>query len=273
MVDKVQNKEELRSRKGTPYSTILLLGINSPGDGKGGIFFWNDTSTSTDDNQNFFKVTSVTTGRWHRASSGVTGATEINEIVTLITNNQTFTNDVVNTTIQNVFNDNRVVTSALNELNVEIQDINGKTLFFAFKPNEIPQIEEEIQEILQETPTIETISCELPSSVEVLGNLIPFVNTTETYTLNITEGIDYTIVWTIKGGVILGDIKASSVEVEWGNDISLSGIHVGISCVVNEVFDAIYDFNFFVLQKEEGIITNPISELNITNVTGSSSCQ
>lgn len=46
--------------------TVKVLGYYTPGDGGGGIFYWDTASTETDDNGSIIKVTSIATGRWKR---------------------------------------------------------------------------------------------------------------------------------------------------------------------------------------------------------------
>jgi len=47
-----------------------LSGYYAPGDGGGGSFWWDATSTETDNNGTIIKVTAVATGRWKRLYSG-----------------------------------------------------------------------------------------------------------------------------------------------------------------------------------------------------------
>jgi len=63
---KVKNIAELKTRKGTPESVVEVLGYYTEGDGGGGSFYWNNTSTETDNGGTIFQVTSVATGRWKR---------------------------------------------------------------------------------------------------------------------------------------------------------------------------------------------------------------
>lgn len=80
---------ELDSDKINPYSTIsalraitssptpdyaILKGYNSDGDGGGGDFYWDTSSTETDDNGTIIKATTITTGRWKRIYSGAINA-------------------------------------------------------------------------------------------------------------------------------------------------------------------------------------------------------
>ncbi len=56
---------DLRLQKGTHNGRATLLGGLSISDGLGGDFYWNNTSTSPDDNQSVIQAT-VPTGRWIR---------------------------------------------------------------------------------------------------------------------------------------------------------------------------------------------------------------
>ena len=54
---------DLRLRKGTPNVHVNVLGGITISDGLGGDFYWNNTSTAPDDNENVIQAT-VPTGRW-----------------------------------------------------------------------------------------------------------------------------------------------------------------------------------------------------------------
>jgi hypothetical protein len=71
MIIEISNAEDLRLRIGRHEATIVLLGINTPGDNEGGLFFWDESSVLNDDNFDVFKVVDINTGRWIRATSGV----------------------------------------------------------------------------------------------------------------------------------------------------------------------------------------------------------
>lgn len=60
---------DLRLQKGTPNVHVNVLGGVVVSDGLGGDFYWNNTSTVPDDNENVIQAT-VATGRWIRV--GVT---------------------------------------------------------------------------------------------------------------------------------------------------------------------------------------------------------
>lgn len=56
----------LRTVVGTTNAISILLGGASINDFIGGMFYWNASSTASDDGNNIIQVTSVTTGRWIR---------------------------------------------------------------------------------------------------------------------------------------------------------------------------------------------------------------
>jgi len=60
---------DLRLQKGTANVHVNLLGGIAISDGLGGDFYWSDSSTVPDDNENVIQAT-VPTGRWVRV--GVT---------------------------------------------------------------------------------------------------------------------------------------------------------------------------------------------------------
>lgn len=57
---------DLRLQAGTPNVQVLLQSLMTIGDGNGGIYTWNSTSTDADDNFATIKVTNVTNGRWKK---------------------------------------------------------------------------------------------------------------------------------------------------------------------------------------------------------------
>lgn len=65
-MEKIVNIAELKQRVGIANSNISLLGYYSAGDGGGGEFYWDSTSTDTDNGGTIIQVTGVTTGRWKR---------------------------------------------------------------------------------------------------------------------------------------------------------------------------------------------------------------
>ena len=63
---KVKNIAELKTRKGTPETVVEVLGYVTEGDGGGGNFYWDNTSTTTEDGGLVFSVSTVSVGRWKR---------------------------------------------------------------------------------------------------------------------------------------------------------------------------------------------------------------
>lgn len=57
---------DLRAQVGSDNVQVLLQGLSTIGDQNGGIYYWNATSTETDDGFSIVQVTGVTTGRWKR---------------------------------------------------------------------------------------------------------------------------------------------------------------------------------------------------------------
>lgn len=54
----------LASNNRQPKATVAVLGANTAGDGGGGIFYWDATSTATANGETILAVPGVTTGRW-----------------------------------------------------------------------------------------------------------------------------------------------------------------------------------------------------------------
>lgn len=54
----------------TGMGTVIINGYTTDGDGGGGEFYWDATSTETDDGGTIIKATAITTGRWKRLYSG-----------------------------------------------------------------------------------------------------------------------------------------------------------------------------------------------------------
>ena len=62
---RVDTMAGLRASTGTANGeTIQMLGYYTPGDGGGGLFRWDNTSTATDNGGTIIKATATTTGRW-----------------------------------------------------------------------------------------------------------------------------------------------------------------------------------------------------------------
>lgn len=69
-MEKIVNIAELKQRVGVANSNISLLGYYSAGDNGGGEFYWDSTSTETDNGGTIIQVTGVATGRWKRLYQG-----------------------------------------------------------------------------------------------------------------------------------------------------------------------------------------------------------
>jgi len=63
---KINNIAELKTRRGGSNATVKVLGYFNVGDGGGGSFYWDDTSTETENGGTIIQVTGLTTGRWKR---------------------------------------------------------------------------------------------------------------------------------------------------------------------------------------------------------------
>ncbi len=65
---------------GSAGSCVVVLGSSVPGDGGGGIFYWNATSTATPVAGQIIQIATVTTGRWLRISTLNSDSTAIRAI-------------------------------------------------------------------------------------------------------------------------------------------------------------------------------------------------
>lgn len=63
---------QLRSLSGETGMVALLQGIATVGDGQGGVFVWNATSTAADDNLNAIRPNGSIPGAWLRLALKVT---------------------------------------------------------------------------------------------------------------------------------------------------------------------------------------------------------
>lgn len=64
MITKINTVADLKTRRGTPNAEVEVLGYYTAGDGGGGKFYWDSTSTLADNAGNIIQVPTVTTGRW-----------------------------------------------------------------------------------------------------------------------------------------------------------------------------------------------------------------
>jgi hypothetical protein len=117
------------------------------------------------------------------------------------------------------------------------------------------------------TPPV--VSCIEPTSINVSGNLGPYVNTTETYTVTQVGGTNNTIVWTISGGTIIGSNTNSTLVVNWGNNSTdLSSVSVSVGCTGGT--NPVFSYNFFTLKTNstpQVPVTSPVEPPVILPVT------
>ncbi len=64
MIIEITTIATLRTRVGSGNQTVFVLGNTSVGDGGAGLYYWNSTSTASDDGLTVIQVTGVSTGRW-----------------------------------------------------------------------------------------------------------------------------------------------------------------------------------------------------------------
>lgn len=69
-INRVENIASLKLQDGLVFNTIEVLGYYTKGDGGGGTFYWDSTSTETDNGGTVISATGITTGRWKRVFSG-----------------------------------------------------------------------------------------------------------------------------------------------------------------------------------------------------------
>ena len=63
---------DLRMQAGSPIALVDVSGLLSVNDGNGGSYYWNSTSTATDDGFMIIKATASATGRWMRIGNSNT---------------------------------------------------------------------------------------------------------------------------------------------------------------------------------------------------------
>lgn len=63
---------DLRMQAGTPIALVDVSGLLAVNDGNGGSYYWNTTSTITDDGFMVIKANAATTGRWMRIGNSNT---------------------------------------------------------------------------------------------------------------------------------------------------------------------------------------------------------
>lgn len=68
---KVENIQELSTLEGIENESVDVLGFDTKGDGGGGQFYWDATSTEDSNEGTIFQVTGLTAGRWKRFHTGL----------------------------------------------------------------------------------------------------------------------------------------------------------------------------------------------------------
>lgn len=69
-INRVENIASLKLQDGLVFNTIEVLGYYTKGDGGGGTFYWDSTSTESDNGGTIIQATGITTGRWKRVYNG-----------------------------------------------------------------------------------------------------------------------------------------------------------------------------------------------------------
>lgn len=79
-ITKIDTFDELRSRVGNLNATIEVLGRTNINDGVGGVFYWDITSTESDDDLNIIQVDNIAEGRWIRLTTKSAGIPSLSEV-------------------------------------------------------------------------------------------------------------------------------------------------------------------------------------------------
>lgn len=115
------------------------------------------------------------------------------------------------------------------------------------------------------------ITCTLPSSINILGNTSPEIQSQETYTLSITGGSNNTYSWAVIGGTISGSNTSNTVNVQWGTNTDIqSSVSVAVGCSGG---DSITDTESFTLQNPvivDCVIADSVSISGSNNVVAGS---
>lgn len=71
-VQTAETASQLRTITGLSGMAMLLQGIEAPGDGLGGFFYWNGAATASDDNSDVLVPNAMVAGAWMRLVMKVT---------------------------------------------------------------------------------------------------------------------------------------------------------------------------------------------------------
>jgi len=161
-----------------------------------------------------------------------------------IINNVEFIDNVINSVLDSIINNNEFINNILNsilsKINVEVRSLKGRTLFFAFDPNNLDITTPPVL-----PPT--TGNCNNPTSVKLIGNFNPIAGSTETYDIEVAGSSEYLLTYTVVGGIITTPIHETPIQVVWDLDYNgLSSVGVGVGCS-NDVVNSLYDFKFFTI--------------------------
>ena len=109
---KISNIAELKTRRGTTGFNVSVLGYYSAGDGGGGEFYWDNTSTETDNGGTIIKVTGLTTGRWKRRYSGFLNIKAFGVVEDGITDDSVFIQKAIDSVDSIEFNNKTYLTTS-----------------------------------------------------------------------------------------------------------------------------------------------------------------
>lgn len=172
--------------------------------------------------------------------------TVITNIAGDLINNAEFIDNITNSVnfISNIINNqdfiNEITQLILYKLNVEVKDLAGETLFFAFSPTAI-------SELINNPPLPSTDSCVTPTSISLAGDLTPSKGQVVNYTVTIVGGSNPAIAFSVTGGTILTSPNQPTVQVEWSTTYTgLCSINVGVGCLADSI-NTKYLWNFFTL--------------------------
>lgn len=172
--------------------------------------------------------------------------TVITNIAGDLINNEEFIENIVNSVnfISNLISNqdfiNEITQLILYKLNVEVKDLGGVTLFYAFSPDAIT-------ELINRPPLPPTDSCVTPTSITLTGELHPNKGDVLEYTVNIVGGNNPAIAFSITGGTILTSPYEPTIQVEWSTTYTgLCSLNVGVGCFADTI-NTKYLWNFFTL--------------------------